>query len=50
LKGDFGVLKELSELNEQPLDMFGADEVEMWFTVKEVSDLLLLLDRLRIWN
>jgi len=38
---------ETADLYEPPLDMFGADAVERWFTEKEVEEILQLADRLR---
>jgi type I restriction enzyme R subunit len=40
---------ETADLYEPPLDMFGADAVERWFTKKEVSELLSLTSRLVIY-
>jgi hypothetical protein len=37
-----------SEPHEPPLDMFGADAVERWFTEKEVKEILTLATRLMV--
>lgn len=39
---------ETADLYEPPLDMFGADAVERWFTEKEVKEVLALTKRLTI--
>lgn len=35
-----------SEPHEPPLDMFGADAVERWFTEKEVEDLVKFINHI----
>jgi len=37
-----------SEPNEPPLDMFGADAVERWFTEKEVEEIVTFTNQLTI--
>jgi type I site-specific restriction endonuclease len=39
---------EAADLYEQPLDMFGADAVERWFTEKEVKDVVEFANRMSI--
>src|SRR5512147_1491165 len=39
---------ETADLYEPPLDMFGADAVERWFTEREVEEILLLADKLQV--
>jgi len=39
---------ETADLYEPPLDMFGADAVERWFTEKEVSDIVEFAKQLTI--
>jgi len=38
----------LADLYEPPLDMFGADAVERWFTEKEVEEVVEFVKRMRI--
>ena len=44
---DLGVLGELRGLK-PPLDMFGADAVERWFTEKEVEDVVVFVSKLEV--
>ena len=37
---------EIADLYEPPLDMFGADAVERWFTVKEVEEVVEFVNKL----
>jgi type I restriction enzyme R subunit len=39
---------ETADLYEPPLDMFGADAVERWFTVKEVTEIVQFTNRLTV--
>ena len=39
---------EIADLYEPPLDMFGADAVERWFTEKEVSEMVEFVSRLEV--
>lgn len=39
---------ETADLYEPPLDMFGADAVERWFTEPEIQDVIFLLNKLQI--
>jgi type I restriction enzyme R subunit len=39
---------ETADLYEPPLDMFGADAVERWFTEKEVGEIVAFTSKLTI--
>jgi type I restriction enzyme R subunit len=39
---------ETADLYEPPLDMFGADAVERWFTVKEVEEVVKFANRMAV--
>jgi type I restriction enzyme, R subunit len=41
---------ETADLYEPPLDMFGADAVERWFTEKEVKEVVELVKTMGIGN
>jgi len=41
---------ETADLYEPPLDMFGADAVERWFTEKEVSEIVEFSKKLVIYS
>jgi type I restriction enzyme R subunit len=39
---------ETADLYEPPLDMFGADAVDRWFTEKEITDVVSFANRLSV--
>jgi type I restriction enzyme R subunit len=42
------LISETADLYEPPLDMFGADAVERWFTEKEVQEVVEFANRMAV--
>jgi len=38
----------MQRLHEPPLDMFGADAVERWFTEKEITDVVEFVNQMAV--